>query len=76
LIDCFSSVKHLDAFNRPQAIPPFAVPLRLGEPELVIELQPLLHRVFDRVRFELAIDMQQPPNPKVTVMRPGLQVKS
>lgn len=53
----------LYAFNLRQPIPPFAVPLRLDEPEPTIDLQPLLHRVYDRARFELAIDMGRPPNP-------------
>ena len=53
------------AFNLRQPIPPFAVPLRLGEAEPVIDLQPLLHRVYDRARFELAIDMRRSPNPKL-----------
>ena len=55
----------LYAFNLRQPIPAFAVPLRLGESEPSIDLQPLLHRIYDRSRFELAIDMRQPPKPKL-----------
>ena len=50
----------LYAFNLRQPIPSFAIPLRLGESEPVIDLQPLLHRVYDRARFELVIDMKSP----------------
>ena len=54
------------AFNLRQPIPSFAVPLRLGEPAPAIDLQPLLHCVYDRARFELAIDMTQSPKPMLS----------
>lgn len=57
---------HLYAFSLRQPIPPFPVPLRPGEPEPLLELQPLLHRVYDRARFELAIDYQQSPTLKLS----------
>jgi Protein of unknown function (DUF4058) len=52
-------------FNLPQPIPPFNVPLRGDESEPILELQPLLHSIYDRARMELAIDYQQSPTPKV-----------
>ncbi|UBF28109.1 DUF4058 family protein [Kovacikia minuta CCNUW1] len=56
----------LYAFSLRQPIPAFPIPLRRGEPEPLLELQPLLHHVYDRARFELEIDYQQPPSPKLS----------
>ena len=42
------------------------IPLRKGDTEPLLELQPLLHRVYDRARFALAIDYQQILNPKLS----------
>jgi hypothetical protein len=33
----------------------------------MLELQPLLHQIYDRARFGLAIDYQQQPLPKLSV---------
>lgn len=49
-----------------QPIPAFPIPLRMGEQEPLLELQPLLHRVYDRARLELAIDYSQPCTPKLS----------
>jgi hypothetical protein len=38
----------------------------LGESEPIIGLQPLLHQVYDRARFELAINLPQPPTPTLS----------
>jgi hypothetical protein len=54
----------LYAFGLRQPIPAFPIPLRPEESEPVLELQPLLHRVYDRARFNMAISYQQPPSPK------------
>ncbi len=56
----------LYAFNLQQPISSFPVPLRLGEIEPLLELQPLLHQVYDRARFELAIDYGQAPSPTLS----------
>ncbi|RCJ36817.1 hypothetical protein A6769_15060 [Nostoc punctiforme NIES-2108] len=58
------------SYNRPDAdlytfdlknpIPIFPVPLREGEPEPIVELQRLLNEVYERARFDLAIDYSQP----------------
>ncbi len=53
----------LYGFGLRQPIPAFPVPLRAGEPEPLLDLQPLLHQVYDRARFELVIDYQAPLKP-------------
>ena len=55
----------LYAFNLRQPIPPIPVPLD-GEVTLTLALQPLLHRVYDRARFGLAIDYDQPLTPQLS----------
>lgn len=57
----------LYAFNIRQEIPAFPIPLRAEEAEPLIELQPLLHRVYDRARLELAINYSQPCTPKLSL---------
>ncbi|MUG93424.1 DUF4058 family protein [Scytonema sp. UIC 10036] len=57
----------LYAFNLRQPIPAFPIPLRPEEPEPLLELQPLLHRVYDRARLELAIDYNTPCIPKLSL---------
>lgn len=56
----------LYAFDLRQAIPAMAIPLRRGEVEPILQLQPLLHRVYDRARFELAIDYDQLLKPRLS----------
>ncbi|MHC5859558.1 DUF4058 family protein [Nostoc sp.] len=58
------------SYNRPDAdlytfdlktpIPIFPVPLRQGEPEPIVDLQRLLNEIYERARFDLAIDYSQP----------------
>ncbi|MEA5507997.1 DUF4058 family protein [Halotia wernerae UHCC 0503] len=58
------------SYNRPDAdlytfdlknpIPVFPVPLCEGEPEPMVDLQRLLNQVYERARFDLAIDYAQP----------------
>jgi Protein of unknown function (DUF4058) len=55
----------LYAFSLKQPIPTFPIPLLHGE-EPLLELQPLLHRVYDRARLELAIDYSQVCSPKLS----------
>jgi Protein of unknown function (DUF4058) len=56
---------YLYAFNLRQPIPAIAVPLDQSA-TVFLALQPLLHQVYDRARFELAIDYCQPAVPKLT----------
>jgi hypothetical protein len=56
----------LYAFTLRQPIPAFPIPLRTGEQEPMLELQPLLHRVYDRARLELAINYNQLCTPKLS----------
>jgi hypothetical protein len=53
----------LYAFGLRQPIPPVPIPLMLGEAEPILELQPLLDRVYEKGRYYLAIDYTQPPQP-------------
>jgi hypothetical protein len=46
----------LYAFNLPDPIPPFPLPLQPGDTEPIIDLQHLLHDVYDRAGLDLAID--------------------
>ncbi|MCC5640068.1 DUF4058 family protein [Nostoc sp. CHAB 5844] len=57
----------LYAFNLRQPIPAFPIPLREGEAEPLLELQPLLHCVYDRARLELAINYNLPCSPKLLI---------
>lgn len=50
----------LYTFDLKNPIPVFPVPLREGEPEPIIDLQRLLNEVYERARFDLAIDYSQP----------------
>jgi hypothetical protein len=38
-----------------ERLPEFPIPLRVGEPEPVIDLQAVLHRIYDSARYELSI---------------------
>lgn len=48
----------LYAFSLRQPIPAIAVPLA-GEASVLLDLQLLLHQIYDRARFQLAINYQQ-----------------
>lgn len=53
----------LYTFGLKDPIPSFPVPLRPGEPEPVVNLQRLLNEVYERARFDLAIDYSQAVKP-------------
>jgi len=53
----------LYGFDLQQPIPPFPIPLMPGEEAPILELQPLLNRVYEKGRYHLAIDYGQPPVP-------------
>jgi Protein of unknown function (DUF4058) len=52
------------AFNLRQPIPPIQIPLA-ADTAVTLDLQPLLHQIYDRARLALAIDYQKPPIPKL-----------
>lgn len=54
-------VAELYRFNLQQPIPPVPVPLIANEPEPILDLQPLLQRVYQKGRYHLAINYQHPP---------------
>ena len=56
----------LYAFSLQQPIPSFPLPLNEGEAEPIIDLQTLLHGVYDRARYHLAIDYTQEPVPSLS----------
>ncbi|MEH2374646.1 MAG: DUF4058 family protein [Nostoc sp.] len=53
----------LYAFNLPDIIPPFPLPLRAGDTEPVIDLQTLLNEVYDIYGYDLVVDYSQQPVP-------------
>lgn len=55
----------LYAFNLPDQIPSFPMPLQAGDPEPVVDLQTLLSQVYDRAGYEVVIDYDQPPVPAI-----------
>jgi len=55
----------LYAFTLSQAMPAIPIPLLPGEVEPMLELQPLLHYVYDKGRYNLAIDYDRPPVPSI-----------
>ncbi|GAB4195338.1 MAG: hypothetical protein Fur006_41680 [Coleofasciculaceae cyanobacterium] len=56
----------LYTFGLKDPIPTFPVPLNQGEPEPAIDLQKLLNEVYERARFDLAIDYSQPLKPPLS----------
>ena len=59
-------VADLYAFNLPEEIPIFSVPLAADEPEPDVDLQTLFNAVYDRAGLDLVIDYAQPPIPAFT----------
>ncbi|MEM6251712.1 MAG: DUF4058 family protein [Cyanobacteria bacterium P01_D01_bin.156] len=55
----------LYGFNLDQTIPAFEVPLQRNDASPTLALQPLLHRIYDRARFELAIDYNHTLSPQL-----------
>ncbi|MBD3560582.1 DUF4058 family protein, partial [Planktothrix sp. FACHB-1355] len=56
----------LYAFSLRQSIPPVPIPLMPGEAEPILNLQPLLDRVYQKGRYYLAIDYTKPPQPPLS----------
>lgn len=53
-------------FGLQEQIPAFLLPLRRGDTEPLVDLQALLHGVYDRAGFDLAINYTQEPVPSLT----------
>ncbi|MCB9152396.1 MAG: DUF4058 family protein, partial [Caldilineaceae bacterium] len=53
-------------FSVRQLIPSFHIPLRWGETEPVLPLNQILHQLYDRGGYDLAIDYSQPPAPPLS----------
>jgi len=53
----------LYAFGLRQPIPAFPLPLLPGEPEPPVDLNAVLHALYDRARFDLRLDYARPPVP-------------
>ena len=53
-------------FGVRDAIPDIPVPLRNGEPEPGLALNQILHELYDRAGYDLAVDYSQPPVPPLT----------
>lgn len=49
----------LYSFNLPDPIPTFSLPLKPDDPALQVDLQPLLHEIYDQGNFDLRVDYTQ-----------------
>ncbi len=56
----------LYTFTVRDTIPAFPVPLKQTDVEPVVDLQQLLHDIYDRARFDLVIDYSQPAKPPLS----------
>lgn len=56
---------HVDVYciGLRQPLPSIPVPLLRSESEPTLELNPLLHDLYDRAGYDLAVDYRQPPSP-------------
>jgi Protein of unknown function (DUF4058) len=55
----------LYSFNLSEQIPLFPLPLKSEDEPVIIELQSLIHKVYDEGGFDLAIDYNLPPVPDI-----------
>ena len=53
-------------FGVRQPIPDFTIPVRPGETEPLLPLNQLLHELYDRGGYDLAIDYSRPPSPPLS----------
>lgn len=53
-------------FRVPQPIPNVPIPLRPGEAEPVLALNQIVHDLYDRAGYDLAVDYSQPPVPPLS----------
>jgi hypothetical protein len=56
----------LYAFSVRKPIPPFLLPLLPGDDEPTVDLNTILHALYDRARFDLGLDYDQPPVPPLS----------
>lgn len=53
----------LYAFDVRDPIPPIPIPLQRGEEEPLLDLNALLHRLYDQAVYNLRVDYTRPPEP-------------
>lgn len=53
----------MHAFSLRQPIPEISIPLQKGEDEPTLALNDLLHSLYNRARFDLRLDYNEPPVP-------------
>ena len=53
-------------FNLRQTIPDILIPLKPDQAEPVLPLNPILHDLYDRAAYDLAIDYTLPPLPPLS----------
>ena len=53
----------LDVFDVRQPIPPISIPLLPKDPEPSLDLNAVLHALYERARFDLVLDYSKPPIP-------------
>jgi hypothetical protein len=51
------------AWRLTQSLPEIPIPLKKGEPEVSLQLQPVFNTVYDRARYDLSVDYQAPLDP-------------
>lgn len=56
----------LHAFSLRQPIPEISIPLQKGEDEPILALNDVLHRLYNRARFDLRLDYNAPPVPPLS----------
>ena len=56
----------LYAFNLPDPIPPFPLPLRDEDPAPILSLKPLIDDIYDQSGYDLVIDYSLPPVPELS----------
>lgn len=56
----------LHAFSLRQPIPEISIPLQQGEDEPTLALNDVLHRLYERARFDLRLDYDEPPVPPLS----------
>lgn len=56
----------LYAFNLPEAIPQFELPLKAGDPCPTVDLKPILDGVYERAGYRFRIDYRQPLTPALS----------
>jgi Protein of unknown function (DUF4058) len=64
LYQLLTSIQSIYDINLRQPIPAIQMPLT-ADTAVALDLQPLLHQIYDRARLALAIDYQKPPIPKL-----------